>query len=209
MHQAVTFLWICGLYLGLSYVMALIVAAYDPRRPPAITEAKLVSREERDVHAQTKKWCLGLKDSEAQQPSVVVSPLAEPWLQQALQHATGEKVAATAQAKYFNRFGKTVLVLDPPKPEQVDEWNRLFMTWVLNFKGPRVVVFESELVADPEGELTRVLKFLGRKTDGVGCALERAPPLGSSNSKVNLESSEVRQNWDMVLTALNETTSQL
>jgi len=49
MHQVAVFLWICGLYIGLSVAMAYLVAAYDPRRPKVISEnpAPVVSREER------------------------------------------------------------------------------------------------------------------------------------------------------------------
>lgn len=52
MQQVVNFLWICGLYMALSFVMAYTVAAYDPRRPKLKdddnpSEKKTASRKER------------------------------------------------------------------------------------------------------------------------------------------------------------------
>ncbi|XP_065343780.1 uncharacterized protein LOC135941913 [Cloeon dipterum] len=210
MSQLVTFLWICGLYIGLSYVMAKLVSAYDPRRPSVgqldPLEDDPLSRKER--HVETK-WCRGLSDPASGPAPVVVGPKENTWLQQALQHATGVRFAASQQATHLDRYSKSVLLLQPPELTNLADWNRLFMTWTRDFKGPILAVFESKVAAEPKGELLRVLRFLGQDTTGVKCALRSLAAPDAADVNASLQSSEVKDAWLKLLNALNETSPQL
>jgi len=81
------------------------------------------------------QWCLGLRDLAHKGPyPVVVGPERAPWLRNALQHATGYRMAATREAKYFGRYSRAVFVIREPAPADINSWNSLFMGWTLNFK---------------------------------------------------------------------------
>jgi len=65
------------------------------------------------------------------------------------------------------------------------------------------------LAADPQGQLKRVLLFLGQNTTGIECALQRLPPPEAASNSSNLLQGEAKEKWDMVLTALNDSGVQL
>lgn len=99
------------------------------------------------------QWCLGLRDvnQNGPRPAVVVFG-NEPWMKNAIQHASGDKIVSINEAKYFSRYSKAILVIGQPKPEQASLWNSLYMGWILNFKVRKSRVRNFELKLEYENK---------------------------------------------------------
>jgi len=68
-------------------------------------------------------------------------------------------------------------------------------------------VMDATLASDPEGQLRRVLRFLGQNSTGVECALKRSTPPELTTYAVLQD--EAKEKWDMVMSTLNASTIQV
>jgi hypothetical protein len=68
-------------------------------------------------------------------------------------------------------------------------------------------VMDTTLASNPEGQLRRVLRFLGQNSTGVECALKRLTPPELTTYAVLKD--EAKEKWDMVMSTLNASTIQV